>query len=304
MARSEASRSFIPPLTMSFEMNDAKNLDPSATASGVPPFLEMRSEISESDCRHAAARLLHELGDRVSRAFSQSAAVDVDAAHSRIGGERNELRFVLGDFAAAQAVFLLGQHDDRAPLGRFVGKAGQLSGICQFAFVDSVDRYEFDRLPIAQSDGSGLVQKQRVYVAGSLHRLSAHGQNVVLHHAIHARDADRGEQSADGRRNQADQQGNENRNGRGGAAADRLDCIFRIGRQRRDRQQENQRQAGNQDIESDFIRRLLAHRAFDQRDHAVQERLARIRGDPDLDVIRQAPSCRRSPRFGRLRIRE
>ena len=194
---------------------------------------------------------------------------------------------MLGDFAAAQAVFLLGQHDDRASFRRFVGKAGELSGIRQFAFAHSVDRYEFDRLPIAQSDGSGLVQKQRVHIAGSLHRLSAHGQNVMLHHAIHAGDANRGKQSADGRRNQAHEQGDENGNGRGSAAADGLDGIFRIGRQRRNRQQEDQRQTGDQNVEGDFVGRLLANRAFDEGDHAVQERFTRIGSDSDLDVVRQ-----------------
>ena len=89
----------------------------------------------------------------------------------------------------------------------------------------------FDGLPIPQSDGSRLIQKQGIYVARSFDCLSAHGQNVVLHHAIHTRDADGGKQSADGRRDQAHQQGNQNRNGWGGAAANGENRILRIGRQ-------------------------------------------------------------------------
>ena len=90
--------------------------------------------------RHIAPGILHKLSDGVRSAFAQSAAIDIHAAHPCIGGERNKVGFVLGDFATAQAVFLLGQHDDRAPLWRFVGKAGKLRGIRQFAFGHSVDR--------------------------------------------------------------------------------------------------------------------------------------------------------------------
>ena len=59
--------------------------------------------------------------------------------------------------------------------------------------------------------------------------------------------------------------------------------------QRDHRQQEDQRQAGDQDVQRDLVRRLLPLRAFDQRDHAVEERFAGIRSDPDLDLIRQNP---------------
>ena len=36
---------------------------------------------------------------------------------------------------------------------------------------------------------------------------------------------------------------------------------------------------GDQDIQRDFVRRLLALRAFDQRDHAIQEGFAWVGGD-------------------------
>ena len=48
------------------------------------------------------------------------------------------------------------------------------------------------------------------------------------------------------------------------------------GSQGDDRQQEDDRQARQQDIERDLVRRLLPARALDQRDHAVEERLAGI----------------------------
>src|ERR1019366_10349564 len=121
--------------------------------------------------RHLAARFLYELSNGISRALSQAAAIHVNTAHSRICGERNELGMMLGEFATAQFVFLLGQHDNRTPLWRFIGKAGELSSICQFAFAYSVDCNEFDRLPVAQGDGSGLVKKQGIHVPRSLNRL-------------------------------------------------------------------------------------------------------------------------------------
>ena len=117
------------------------------------------------------------------------------------------VRLVLGNFAAAQAVLLLGQHDDGAALGRLVGQAGELRRVGQFALARrpcSGMNSTACRLP--ERDGAGLVEQQRVDVAGGLHGLAAHGQHVVLHHAVHAGDADGGEQPADGGRDQADQQ--------------------------------------------------------------------------------------------------
>ena len=73
------------------------------------------------------------------------------------------------------------------------------------------DGQELHRLPVAQRDGAGLVEQQGVDVARRLHGLAAHGQHVVLHHAVHAGDADGRKQAADGRRDQADQQRNQNR---------------------------------------------------------------------------------------------
>ena len=71
---------------------------------------------------------------------------------------------------------------------------------------DAAHGNELHRLAIAQRDGAGLVEQQRVDVARGFHGLAAHGQHVVLHHAVHAGDADGREQAADGGRNQADQQ--------------------------------------------------------------------------------------------------
>ena len=71
---------------------------------------------------------------------------------------------------------------------------------------DAVDGQELGGLPVAQGDGAGLVQQQRVDVAGRLDRPAAHRQHVALHQPVHAGDADRRQQRADRGRDQADQQ--------------------------------------------------------------------------------------------------
>jgi hypothetical protein len=56
---------------------------------------------------------------------------DLDAAHAAPRGEGNEVGAQLGEIAAANAVPLLGEHDDGAALGGLVGERGELRGIGQ-----------------------------------------------------------------------------------------------------------------------------------------------------------------------------
>src|ERR1700685_1368460 len=97
-----------------------------------------------------AARVFHKLGNRVGGALSQLPSVQIDSAHARVRGKWNEMRFTFGDFTAAQTVFFLSQHNDRAALGCFVRKTGKLSSVRQFAFGHSVDGDELDGLPISE----------------------------------------------------------------------------------------------------------------------------------------------------------
>ena len=194
---------------------------------------------------------------------------------------------MLGDFASAQAVFFFRQHNDAAAFGRFIGKARKLRGIGQFGFVNAVGRDEFDRLAIAERDGAGLVEQQRVDIARRFDGLAAHGEHVVLHDAVHAGDADGGEQAADGGRDQADEQRDQHDDGGDRARFRLIDAVLREGRERDDRQQEDQRKPGDHDVQRDFIGRFLPLRAFDESDHAVEERFAGVRSDLNLDVIRE-----------------
>ena len=69
--------------------------------------------------------------DRIGRALADPAAVEVDAAHPRLGREGNERGVQLVHVAAAEAVLLLGQDDDAAAFGRFVGQRRELRRIGQ-----------------------------------------------------------------------------------------------------------------------------------------------------------------------------
>ena len=72
------------------------------------------------------------------------------------------------EVATAQLELLLREHDDRAPFRRFVGQRRQLRGVGQFLLVDAGRRMERRRLAVAERDRAGLVEQQHVDVAGRL----------------------------------------------------------------------------------------------------------------------------------------
>ncbi len=183
--------------------------------------------------------------------------------------------------APAQVVLLLRQHHDRPALRSLVRQRRELRGVGQPLCSYIRRRNKFRSLAIAQRDGSGLVEQQRVHVARGLDRAPAHGQHVVLHQPIHAGNADRRKQPADRRRNQANQQRHQHKHRLRRLGVDRKRL------QRNYRQQEDNRQSGEQNDKRDLIRRLLPRRAFHQRDHAIQKRLAGVRRDADLHPVRQ-----------------
>ena len=73
------------------------------------------------------------------------------------------------DVAPADAVFLLGQHDDGAALRRLVGQRCKL-GASASSCSSRPARDELRGLAVAQRDRAGLVEQQRVHVAGRLDR--------------------------------------------------------------------------------------------------------------------------------------
>ncbi len=178
-------------------------------------------------------------------------AVKVDAGHARLRGEGNELGVHCAQFAAAEAVLFLGEDDDGATFGSFVGERGELRGVGEPFVADAGCGDELSGLAVAEGDGAGLVEQQGVDVARCFDCAAGHGEHVVLHEAVHAGDADGREQAADGRRDEADQQRDKDE--------DRLRRLGVDGEglQRDDGQQEDDGEPGEQDVECDFVGRLL-----------------------------------------------
>ena len=67
----------------------------------------------------------------------------------------------------------------------------------------------------------------------------------------------------------------------------RVDGELRERRQRRGREQEHQRHHREQDRQRDLVRRLAALRAFDHRDHAIEEAFAFLARDAHDDPVGQ-----------------
>src|SRR5262249_43337096 len=114
--------------------------------------------------RYRATEPFHVRFDRVGRALTYLTAVHVHAAHTRLRGERHERRAELLDVPLANAVLLLGEHDDASAFGSLVGERGELSGIGEVALGNARRRDELCRLPISQRDRAGLVEQQHVHV--------------------------------------------------------------------------------------------------------------------------------------------
>ena len=87
-----------------------------------------------------------------------------------------------------------------------------------------------------------------------------------------------------------------------------IDRLVRagVGRERlqgHHRQQEDDRQAGQQDVQRDLVRGLLPRRALDQGDHPVDEGLAGLGGDPHDDPVREHLGAAGDRATGRRRTR-
>ena len=167
------------------------------------------------------------------------------------------------------------------PSGVSSGSEASCAASASSASVDAGQREELGGLAVAERDGAGLVEQQRIDVAGGFHRAAGHGQHVEAHQPVHAGDADGRQQRADRGRDQRDEQRHQDHHGHRAAG---IGGEARDGRHGED---EDDRQAGEQDVERDLVRRLLPLGAFHQRDHAVEEGRALRRGDAHLDPVRQ-----------------
>ena len=182
------------------------------------------------------------------------------------------------------------------PFGRFIGQGCELGRVGQFLDRDPRRREKRRGLAVAQGDRPGLVEEQHIDVAGGLDGAPAHGQDVLLDHAVDAGDPDRVQKPADRRRDQADEEGDEHGRRQGDAR------IRAEGAQGHDDDQEDDRQRREQDGQGDLVRRLLASGALDKADHPVEEARPGIGRHADLDPVGQdaRPAGDRAPVAARL----
>src|SRR5262249_48018755 len=197
--------------------------------------------------------------------FADRGGTEFDPAHARLRGERHELGVELGHVAATDAVLVLGKHYNGTPFRRLVGERSKLGGIGQLLFGGTPHRFEFGGLPVAQGNGAGLIEQQSVDVARRLDGTARHCQNVKAHQPIHAGNADRRQQGADGGGNDGHEQGNQHddRNLAAGVAG--------VTRQGRGGEYEDNGKPSQQNVEGNFIGGPLPLRPLDQADHAVEK---------------------------------
>ena len=229
----------------------------------------------------AVAGAVTQLQDRVDRALADRGAGDINAAHAGLGRERHEVGLELVHVPAADAIGLLGQNHDGAPFRRLVSERGELGRIGEVLLGDAPNGPERGRLAVAERDGPGLVEKERIHVTGRLDGAAGHGQDIEANQAVHPGDADRGQQRADRGRDQGDEERHKHK---------QRDRPTRIGSEARDRgrrEDEDDRHPGEQDVERDLVRRLLSLGSFHQADHVIEEGLALGGGDADLDPVRE-----------------
>ena len=141
------------------------------------------------------------------------------------------------------------------------------------------NRIEFRSLTVTDCNRTSLVQQQSVDVTGRLHSLTGFGNHVGTQSTVHSGNTDGRKQTADGRRNQANEQRTESCNGN-----HRIGIVGKRFQGNADNQ-EYQSEHGQQYRQSDFIRSLLAACTFYQGNHLVQEALARLTGHNDLDMV-------------------
>ena len=83
-----------------------------------------------------------------------------------------------------EAIFLLGEHDDRSSFGRLVSQRGELCRVGEGLDGDAAHRMKRRGLAVAERDGAGLVEQQCVDVAGRLDGAAGHGQHVEADEAV------------------------------------------------------------------------------------------------------------------------
>ncbi len=252
-------------------------------AAALGDLFDRLPHFARTRCRRARARMLSMASAAPLRICRPS---KFDAAHPRLRGEGNERRAQFVHVAAAQAVLLLGQHDDAAAFRRFVGQRRQLRGVGQIvltprrrpAMNSTAWRLPSVIVPVLSSSSTStspaastarpdmaitlawimrsmpampMAESRPPIVVGIRQTSSATSTVTVI-----------------------------------GVPCPAASTLYLRKRQQRDAdEQEDDRHRGQQNVERDFVGRLLPLGAFDQRNHAVQKRFAGIGGDAHHEPI-------------------
>ena len=213
----------------------------------------------------------------IDRPFAQTPLALIHARKSGLGGELDHR--IEAAFRHRNSEFTHRQRHDRAAFRRFIREAGDQRGLGQFGLRYARCGHEIACHTIAEGDGAGLVEQQRIDIARRFDRAAGGGDDIEAHEPIHAGDADGREQAADGRRDQCHQQGRQNGDRKHGAG------ITGKTPDRHADEEEDQRQTREQDRQRNLVRGLLPLSAFDQRDHPVDEARPRRNGDLHADFV-------------------
>ena len=157
---------------------------------------------------HGAAELLDPAAHGVGRALAHHRAVDVDAAHAGLRGERHEhgvrqLVALERRTASRRAPRSSDPRASRRRGSRPARPSASSGSVTPGTGMNAVAcRLPSVIVPVLSSSSVGDVARR-------LDRAARHREHVALHEPVHARDADGGEQRADRRRDEAHQQRDE-----------------------------------------------------------------------------------------------
>ena len=201
-------------LTTSLRWMTPSRRPPSARPSGVPPERAMRSTAARNAGGSATpppAGRAGELQHGIDGALAQLAAVEIDAGQPRRRRERDEARDCGGEAGMAARYFSCASATIERPSGVSSARLASSAASAASRSETPGHRDDLGRHAVAEGDGAGLVEQQRVDVAGRLDRAARHGEHVELEQAVHAGDADGRQQAADGGRDQRHEQRDQHR---------------------------------------------------------------------------------------------
>ena len=151
------------------------------------------------------------LRHRLDRPLANPALPQVQPAHPGLGAEGNEQCPGSPTSRPRSPWRSLASTTMERPSGVSSARLASWAASASIRHGHAGRREELGGHAVAERDGAGLVEEQRVHVARGLHRATAHGEDVLAEQPVHPGDADGREQPADGGGDEADQQRHDGR---------------------------------------------------------------------------------------------